>query len=412
METAEEKMPAMSNRFGHVYIMNEALFGQSFDQLRELQEEAKVSLQVDYSHYYVCRTGIAKKWYRSRLGITRERYMEQKEYLKGCLERLLCECGYRGDMDTINYDRSKQIAILLSPCRPDRRTPGETAQRITALWQEVYENEEGFRETGLANFTAISEELHSYDELEGAFEEVSRLSRLAFFRMEPMAVDRVWYEEQKRSCDFRQIRDLLSDWEQAFFAKRYEEMEGLLRQLFCGWLKNSFDLALCSRTLAELQDRFLYFGETFDCEPVKELEEAFSLERYASIEELFDGVNRLSRRMREEIPSQLHGLSRLSMDAIQFIRANYEKEIGLNDLAERLNVAPAYISRVFNREVGVRIPVYLTRIRIEKARRLLSETNLRVSEIARRVGIENVQYFNVLFKKHVNMSPQEYRNLE
>ncbi|MCI8402574.1 MAG: helix-turn-helix transcriptional regulator [Lachnospiraceae bacterium] len=409
---AEISRQVIENRYNHIYIMNEALFGQSFEQLKEMMAEMGLSLKVDFSHFYICRTGISKKWYRSRLGMTREHYIRQKDILKECLENLLEDCGYVGEMDTVNYDRSKQLAIVFSPGRQERCTPREVAEKITVLWEETYKKKEGFTGSGLANVTAFAGPFHSYEELEGGFEEVSRLHRLDFFRMESMVLDRAWYEQRTSPCDFGQIKELLNDWEQAFFTKQYEKMEAVLRQLFCVRLKNSFDRDLCERTLTEFRDRFAYFSETFDYEPDRQLDSLLSLERYASIEELFDSVNRLSRSQREEIPSRIHSLSRLSMKAVRFIRDNYEREIGLTDLAEALNVAPGYISRIFNREVGVRIPSYLTRIRIEKARQLLSETDLRVSEVARRVGIENVQYFNVLFKKHVNMSPQEYRKLE
>lgn len=410
-ENREEKREQKQREYCHIYLFNEALFGQSWEHLKTMEEEVQVNLKVDFSNYYVCRTGIPKKWYSTRLGINRNRFAEMFYTFQAQAYELLENCGYAGDMDVVNYDLSKQAAILFYPIRSHCSTAREVAEGISALWERTYRAEAGFETAGLANLTVLSPQLGSYEELAEAFARLSELGRLSFFVMEFMVLDQEICESIRRPCDFRQVLDLLSEWEQAFFDRQYGDIDAILRQLFCEKLKYSFDEGLCRRALDEIRSRFLYYNETFDHTMENEIRRLLRMENYACIEELEQAIVKLSREFLEGLPSNIHHLSGLSRRAIQFLRENYDREIGLNDLATELNVAPAYMSRVFNREVGVRIPTYLARVRMEKARQLLKDTDLKISEIARQVGIENIQYFNVLFKKDASVSPQEYRNM-
>ena len=63
----------------------------------------------------------------------------------------------------------------------------------------------------------------------------------------------------------------------------------------------------------------------------------------------------------------------------------------------------------FKQEMRVSITQYITRIRIEQAQRLLNESDLKVGEIAGRVGLSDPRYFNTVFKRQVGMTPSEYR---
>lgn len=69
----------------------------------------------------------------------------------------------------------------------------------------------------------------------------------------------------------------------------------------------------------------------------------------------------------------------------------------------------SYLSRVFKQETGENFVSFLTRLRMEKAKSLLRDRNIKVYEVAERVGYPNTAYFSKLFKKLSGMSPEEYR---
>ena len=68
-----------------------------------------------------------------------------------------------------------------------------------------------------------------------------------------------------------------------------------------------------------------------------------------------------------------------------------------------------YLGRLFKKETHMSFSDYVSKQRIERAKRLLIETNDSVVSIAVKVGFNNVTYFNRVFKKYLNMTPLEFR---
>lgn len=96
--------------------------------------------------------------------------------------------------------------------------------------------------------------------------------------------------------------------------------------------------------------------------------------------------------------------------AVSFIEARCgDPDLSLNAIADHVYLNPAYLSKLFKQETGENYLEFLTRLRMEKARQLLRETNLRAADIGIRVGYPNAQYFTTLFRKHTGKTPGEYR---
>ncbi|EDY81111.1 transcriptional regulator, AraC family protein [Verrucomicrobiia bacterium DG1235] len=85
-------------------------------------------------------------------------------------------------------------------------------------------------------------------------------------------------------------------------------------------------------------------------------------------------------------------------------------ELNVKMLAERLQCSPDYLSHLFNTQTGEKLTHYIQRIRIEGAALALQTTPLYVSEIAWSSGFSDPAYFARVFKKFLDMSPQEYRS--
>ena len=97
--------------------------------------------------------------------------------------------------------------------------------------------------------------------------------------------------------------------------------------------------------------------------------------------------------------------------AAAYIDENYFEDLNLSLLAEKFNMESPYFSRMFRQETGENPIFYITRKRIEKARKLIARSDAILTEIAFLVGYNDYSYFNRVFKKSVGMSPREYRNV-
>ncbi len=102
-------------------------------------------------------------------------------------------------------------------------------------------------------------------------------------------------------------------------------------------------------------------------------------------------------------------VSNLVQSAVSFLRDGFPERKGIGDAAQALGVSQSHLSRAFLKEMGVKPILYLTRLRLEEAVRLLNTTALSVSEIAEKCGFDNGNYFCKVFRKYMGMSPTDFR---
>ena len=96
--------------------------------------------------------------------------------------------------------------------------------------------------------------------------------------------------------------------------------------------------------------------------------------------------------------------------AREYINEHKTEEIALEDVAKRVNMSTFYFCKMFKKATGVTFTEYLSLVRISKAKNLLLNPNLRISEIAFEVGFQSLTHFNRVFRKIVGESPTEYRS--
>lgn len=99
---------------------------------------------------------------------------------------------------------------------------------------------------------------------------------------------------------------------------------------------------------------------------------------------------------------------------IQHIRAYIEQHaaenISLKSIAARFYMNPVYLGQLFRKTYGVYFNEFLLKLRVQEAKRLLRQTDLRIYEIAERVGFGSSDYFVTQFEKMAHATPSEYRN--
>lgn len=93
---------------------------------------------------------------------------------------------------------------------------------------------------------------------------------------------------------------------------------------------------------------------------------------------------------------------------LQYIQDNFDT-VTLAQIAEKFHYTPEYTSRLIKSTTGKSFTQILQQVRLEKAQVLLQDTNLSVSNIANQIGYETTEYFIRIFKKHMHMTPTEYR---
>lgn len=85
-------------------------------------------------------------------------------------------------------------------------------------------------------------------------------------------------------------------------------------------------------------------------------------------------------------------------------------DLSLQQLAKQVHLSPYYLSRLYHSEKGYTLAERLIELKITKAKQLLSNDFAKIQQVSLELGFENFSYFSKYFKKHVGMSPQEYRD--
>lgn len=96
--------------------------------------------------------------------------------------------------------------------------------------------------------------------------------------------------------------------------------------------------------------------------------------------------------------------------AKNYVAGHLSDPISLAKIARALSISTFHFCRIFRQSTGLTFVEYLSRVRIERAKILLSDDNLRVSEIAYEAGFQTITHFNRIFRKLVGCSPTEYRS--
>lgn len=97
-------------------------------------------------------------------------------------------------------------------------------------------------------------------------------------------------------------------------------------------------------------------------------------------------------------------------NAIHYIEENYNQKLKLSDVAEIAYVSQWHLSKLLNKHLGKNFSEILNSVRVDKAKEMLKDPQLRVREVAEETGFLDIAHFSRVFKKQTGISANEYRN--
>lgn len=121
---------------------------------------------------------------------------------------------------------------------------------------------------------------------------------------------------------------------------------------------------------------------------------------------LAEHLSLLSNRIRLQ---RTHTENPIVSQAKQFMEQNYAQPLTLHIVAEAVNTSACHFCKVFKRVTGINLTVYLSRLRVEKAKNLMLNPHYRISEVAFAAGYGSLTHFNRVFKRATGLQPKEYR---
>ncbi|HOJ09823.1 MAG TPA: AraC family transcriptional regulator [Clostridiales bacterium] len=137
---------------------------------------------------------------------------------------------------------------------------------------------------------------------------------------------------------------------------------------------------------------------------------AFSIDKFKSIQQFMEWISSKFRTIIEyQIDQQKDNTKSFVSEIKEFIEENYVEEISLVTAAAHFNYNSSYFCKIFKEKTGVSFWEYVSKVRIEKSKSLLIETDNSIEQIAEMVGYNNRFSYIRSFKKYTSITPGEYR---
>lgn len=164
----------------------------------------------------------------------------------------------------------------------------------------------------------------------------------------------------------------------------------------------------------EICNQYLFFMKKYRLPVEENFMENFSIsaDNCADATELFDYLTR-------RLTSSYEKASRLKRQdenrPIRLVKKYVEEHFGepltLEEVSQIADLSPTYLSTLFKKDTGITFLEYLSKVRMDMAKKLLKETNDTVADICGKVGYSDVRYFTKSFTKYAGLKPKEYRKL-
>ena len=157
------------------------------------------------------------------------------------------------------------------------------------------------------------------------------------------------------------------------------------------------------------QEQKRRFGESLTPQLLETMEHRYSPADCANTAEVISSYIRML--------ADRYGLDDENNDSLMesiksYIRDNYTYDFSVSELAEMFGYNAKYLGRLFKNRTGTTINAFCNTQRIIEAKKLLSETDMRITDIALHTGFNNISYFNYVFFQHTGVSPSVYRSAE
>lgn len=274
-------------------------------------------------------------------------------------------------------------------------------EKTTKLLENIREVFGRYLKTGVT--FGISQCGEGYPELCSLYHQCSQaLEKKFFVGTNRNLIYRGKEEEECRSLIIRKMDGLIRNTRDEVRADRIREA----KESFCQHgnpmtIKHYFEHAInvqLGKALPDGQRRYVIVEDY-----------SRRIARCETMDEVIEIYQDLQVFLRGDGETEQEYLSKAVKDIIAYIGEHYAEDITLDGIAQYVELSRTYVSGLFKKELGVNLTNYITNYRIEKAKELLRDTNLKSYEVAEKVGFLDESYFSRSFKKVTGESPNSYK---
>lgn len=359
--TQNQESRRTSNRIGHQQLKYLMLNEQvTEEELSTMQEEYESEFEL--YDYYVCVSN-PKEWHA---------FEESYIYL------------HNVENNDVYLVTDKNMQMLLK---------NEFAQQYVG----VSAIHSGIRELGIAYREAVEARHHAFctDRRNFYVEEIGTGLATDFYEQGKELISAEKKQQRVQLLGTDKTEELVRAWERFFHVVKN------------GWITPA-DFADC------MDDFFAEIRKTYrnmlddEEEKLKELADYYGSPVLTVWQEAFmEWILALHERINDRFDTSKN--QQKIKQAIEYIQENYDRDLNMAVVSNRVSMNYSLFSYLFKEVTGNNFVNYLKGIRVEEAKKLLAETDMRIVEISAKVGYDNEKHFMRIFKATCGVSPSEYR---
>ena len=292
-----------------------------------------------------------------------------------------------------------QQAVLLLNASPHYMTLQQTAQKL---------HDAVFKKYGEHCHFAISGEIDDYEKIPQTMDMLEALMENKFYRPDvyvysedisgetPVLVqidDDTLMKQMKQDIKMKDIRALREHFDR--MCAKYRK-KSYFSQIYIKFIFSNL-----------LKDFYQNLPETREEEFNKEIDTLYKSGDFNCIVSIVNShIDKLEAAFAKNPQTQHKEIETVK----KYIYTHFGDELGVEQLADMVYLAPSYLSTVFKKETGQNLSKFIKQYRMEKAKDMLENTNMKIVNISEACGYQNVSYFCQSFRECYGVSPQKFRN--
>lgn len=362
------------------YILTRLLNKMPFNKMKETFQEEELAFLKEYTRILLIE--FEEEFFGNRI----TDIYELQDKIKS-IQKL--------PFDLIDLNPSQGI-VLIKDKQSTQKECRQMAQCIHLLIEKEYQ---------VKCYLSISPPLLKPQDMGAVYIEAERYLEERFFNrgiyVYPM-------EERKAPLEngFDKEGQFLGEIEKDVKRRDAYSLQVNVEQLMGKCRNNSFQSYIYTRFVCANLLKILFQGlPGEDEELVANIERLYACSRFQDIEMI---IGQVMKRL-EETLAVGDSPSRVITMVEQYIHKHYMEELSLDILADKVYLTPHYLSSMFSREKGIGINKYIKNVRMEKAKELLLETNMKIGDICKYIGYSNLSYFCKAFRNEYGVTPEKYR---
>lgn len=312
---------------------------------------------------------------------------------------------------TFENRSGEYVCLLELPAAQENRTTGETEERLYSLIADIQE-----KLSGCLNFSVTIGVGLTVSGLGNVAESYARAyhnvcQRLFLGKSHIIRTDNLNEEDVDRTFSFAQADRILN----LLGAPDSTKLTGEITRFFgklakCKRASVKYCLNVCYQLILAAKQQMMELGADPDRQ---ESGDDAIFESFLGLETIAEMETAVTKQLLWDncrINQKRQHKSWNVVDKIKtIIREKYSENLRIKDIAKKVYLNTTYMCMLFKQETGETINDYITRVRVEQAKKLLKDPQNRLCDICHDIGYTDPGYFSKIFRKYTDLTPSEYR---